>query len=136
MFLKIMSFFKKIFVVLAMMGLMIPSFAFAAFGLEDASQGTGLIKGGQNINAEESVPNLIGSIVGVLLSFLGALFFLLILYSGFLWMTAFGSSEKADKAKGILEHAAVGLIIVLAAYAISYFVIDQLLLATKGEGLN
>lgn len=47
-------------------------------------------------------------------------------------MTAFGSSEKADKAKGILEHAAVGLIIVLAAYAISRFVFSALEVGTTG----
>ena len=107
------------------MGLMIPSFAFAAYGLEDASKGTGLIKAGQTVS-KESVPELIGTIVGVALSFVGAVFFLLILYAGFLWMTAFGDSAKVDKAKSILEHAAVGLLIVLAAYAISRFVFDTL----------
>ncbi len=119
---------KKIFVVLAMMGLMLPSFALAAddFGLGEASKGTKLIKSGQGIDAQQSVPELIGTIVGVALSFVGAIFFLLILYAGFLWMTAFGSSEKADKAKSILEHAAVGLIIVLSAYAISRFVFSSL----------
>ena len=122
-----MTTLKKIFVVLATLGLMIPSFAFADdFGLKDASQGTGLIKQGENINAQTSVPELIGTIVGVALSFLGALFFLLILYAGILWMTSFGNTEKAEKAKGILEHAAIGLVIVLAAYAISTFVFNAL----------
>lgn len=121
-----MTTLKKIFVIFAMLGLMLPSFAFAAFGLEDASQGTGLIKGGQTVDATKTVPELIGTIVGVALSFVGAIFFLLILYAGFLWMTAFGSSEKVDKAKSILEHAAIGLVIVLAAYAISRFVFSSL----------
>lgn len=125
-YLKTMSFFKKIFVVLAMMGLMIPSFVFADdFGLKDATVGTKLINANSTVDAN-AVPNLIGSIVGVALSFLGAIFFLLILYAGFLWMTAFGAQEKAEKAKSILEHAAVGLVIVLAAYAISRFVFSAL----------
>jgi hypothetical protein len=121
-----MTTIKKIFVVLAMMGFIIPSFVFAQYGLRGASQDTGLIKGGQSIDAQKTVPELIGTIVGVVLSFVGAIFFLLILYAGFLWMTAFGSSEKADKAKSILEHAAIGLVIVLAAYAISRFVFSGL----------
>lgn len=125
--------FKKILIILAMVGLMIPSFAFAEFGLEEAAQGTDLIgyEGGEE--TPNAIPNLIGSIVAVALSFVGAIFFLLILYAGFLWMTAFGSSEKVDRAKSILEHAAVGLVIVLAAYAISRFVFSALTTATSGS---
>ncbi len=127
--------FKKIFVILAMIGLMLPSFAFAAFGLEGASQGTGLIKAGATVS-KDAVPELIGNIIAVALSFVGAIFFLLILYAGFLWMTAFGSSEKVDKAKSILEHAAAGLLIVLAAYAISKFVFSALTTATTGTSTD
>ncbi len=119
-----MTTLKKIFLFLAVVGLVVPSFAFAdEFGLDEAAGGTKLI---QVKDTQTDIPNLIGNIVGVALSFLGAIFFLLILYAGFLWMTAFGSSEKTDKAKGILEHAAVGLLIVLAAYAISRFVFTAL----------
>ena len=122
-----MTALKKIFVILAMIGIIIPSsFAFAEFGLEQAAQGTDLIGYEGGIETQDAIPNLIGSIVAVALSFVGAIFFLLILYAGFLWMTAFGSSEKVDKAKSILEHAAIGLVIVLAAYAISTFVFSSL----------
>jgi hypothetical protein len=41
-------------------------------------------------------------------------------------MTAFGVSDKVEKAKDILIHAAIGLVIVLAAYAISKFVFGAL----------
>lgn len=128
-----MTAFKKIFLILAAIGVILPSFAFAAFGLEGASQGTGLIKAGQTVDAKTEIPNLIGNIVAVALSFVGAIFFLLILYAGFLWMTAFGSSEKVDKAKDILQHAMAGLLIVLAAYAISKFVFSALTSATGGS---
>ncbi|TSC83675.1 MAG: Uncharacterized protein G01um101413_945 [Parcubacteria group bacterium Gr01-1014_13] len=120
--------FKKILVILAMVGLMIPVLAFAAFGLEGAAEGTGLIK--PQGSAQEAIPNLIGNVVAVVLSFVGVIFFLLILYAGFLWMTAFGSSEKVDRAKDIVQHAAVGLLIVLAAYAISKFIFSSLTSAT------
>ena len=117
------------------MGLMIPSFAFAdEFGLDAATEGTKLIKAESGVSAADAIPNFIGTIVGVVLSFVGAIFFLLILYAGFLWMTAFGSPEKVDKAKNILEHAAVGLIIVLAAYAISRFVFSSLVANISPSG--
>ena len=118
---------------------MIPSFALAqddpTFGLKGATEGTKLINAESAVDAN-AIPNLIGKIVGVALSFVGAIFFLLILYAGFLWMTAFGASDKVEKAKDILFHAAIGLVIVLAAYAISKFVFGALAdgVATSGGG--
>ncbi len=126
-----MPFLKKIFVVLAMVGMMTPFFVFADdYGLKGAANDTGLI----STKTATSVPELIGTIVGVALSFVGAIFFLLILYAGFLWMTAFGSSDKVDKAKDIVQHAAIGLVIVLAAYAISRFVFNALTEAAAPAG--
>ena len=43
------------------------------------------------------------------------------MYAGFLWMTASGNSEQVEKATGILKMAIIGLIIVMAAYSITYF---------------
>lgn len=96
------------------------------FGVQDAAKGTSLIGSGKTVNAATTIPELIGKVVGIVLSFVGAIFFLLILYAGLLWMIAFGNGERVDKAKSIVEHAAVGLVIVLAAYAISRFVFSSL----------
>jgi len=55
-----------------------------------------------------------------------------------LWMTSGGNEEKIEKAKKILVSSIIGLTIVLAAYAITYFVIDAVLKATNASrsGLN
>lgn len=74
----------------------------------------------------------IGKLISALLSVLGVIFLLLIIWAGFTWMTAQGDSKKVDKAKDILITAVVGLIILLSAYAISTFVITQLGTATSG----
>ncbi len=103
--------------------LLAPAFVFAQYGIDEAADGGGL----KNIAiSSKSVPEVIGDIVGVVLSLLGVAFFLLILYAGILWMTAFGVADKAEKAKEILIQASVGLIIVLSAYAISSFVFKGL----------
>jgi len=44
-------------------------------------------------------------------------------------MTASGSEEKVSKAKEMLTESIIGIIIVLAAYAISYFILK----ATSGS---
>ena len=69
---------------------------------------------------------LAGRIVGVVLSFVGVIFFLLIFYSGLRWMMAQGDEGTIDKAKQTIIAATTGLVIVLAAYAITAFIGGQL----------
>lgn len=70
--------------------------------------------------------SLIGSFVKIALDLTGIVFFGLILYAGFRWMTARDNSTMIDKSKDTIEHAVVGLIIVIAAYAITNFVFSNL----------
>ena len=67
----------------------------------------------------------VGKIIKIVLGLLGTIFLVLTVYAGFLWMTASGEEEKITKAKDILKTSVIGLIIILAAYSITYFVVDQ-----------
>ena len=69
-------------------------------------------------------------IIALALSFLGIIFFLIILYAGLKWMIAMGSTDKIDSAKDMLEGAAVGLLIVIASYALARFIFTNLGLTT------
>ena len=60
--------------------------------------------------------------IQVVLGFLGVIFLGLTLMAGFKWMTAGGNEEDIKKAQKTLKAAIIGLIIVLAAYTITYFV--------------
>ena len=95
-----------------------PAFAQVSEGLEVAGDSSGLV------DTELSV--IIGTIIKVFLSTLGVIFLLLVLYAGFLWMTAGGEPDKVQKAKDILINATIGLIITLASYAIAAFIINAL----------
>ncbi len=64
----------------------------------------------------------IGQIIGVVLSFVGVLFLILMIYGGILWMTAAGNEEQVKKARGLMFNALIGLVIVLAAYALTAFI--------------
>jgi hypothetical protein len=70
----------------------------------------------------DSLSGKIGQIVGIVLSFVGVGFFLLMIYAGFTWMFARGNEADVTKAKGIMTDAIFGLLIVLAAYAITNWV--------------
>ena len=93
--------------------------------------------GETGLGTQASISIVVSSIIRILLSFLGVIFVVLIIYAGFMWMTSAGNEEKISKAKKIMVSAIIGLAIILAAYAITYFVLDQLLEATKGgQGLD
>lgn len=79
-----------------------------------------------------SLDPVISTIITVVLSFLGVIFLLLMIYGGFLWMTGGGNEQQVAKAKMILVAAVIGLIIVVAAYAITYLVINKVV---EGSGL-
>jgi cbb3-type cytochrome oxidase subunit 3 len=80
--------------------------------------GEGLIK-----DAPEVV---VGRVIGTILSFVGVIFFVLIFYAGLRWMMAQGNEQEVEKAKQIIIASVSGLIIVLAAYAITAYIGEQL----------
>lgn len=78
-------------------------------------------------STQNNLPQTIGNFINVGLSMLGLIFLVLALYAGFKWMTSGGESKGVDEAKGTLKNAVIGLIITLSAYAISSFVMGELI---------
>lgn len=73
-----------------------------------------------------SALTLVGTLINTFLGLLGIVFLLLVVYGGFLWMTAQGAEEEVTKAKKLITQAVIGLVIVMAAYAISKFVVGNI----------
>ncbi len=94
----------------------------------DVTTKLGTVGSGAGYSAQtaDSLTNTIGVLIQTLLGFLGVVFLILIIYAGLLWMTAAGNEDKVKKAQGILMSSVIGLIILLSAYAISYFVISNI----------
>jgi len=78
----------------------------------------------------EDPRTIIASIINVALGFLGIIAVVIILLGGFKWMTAGGNEEKTSEARNLILAGIVGLIIILAAWGIARFVVDQLYTAT------
>src|SRR3989344_2016440 len=75
---------------------------------------------------------IVAVIIRTALQLIGIVFVVLIVYAGFLWMTAGGEEEKASQAKKLIFNAVIGLAVILSSYAIAYFVFRSLLGATSG----
>lgn len=93
------------------------------FGLDTAAGGTGIPTG-------TSIPQLIGNILKTVLGFVATLFLLLMVYAGFLYMTARGDEKKVGEAKKMITGAIIGVLIIASAYAITSFVLG----AVSGTG--
>jgi hypothetical protein len=82
--------------------------------------------------ASQTLPQLVGNIINIALGVLGIILVVLIVYGGVLWMTAMGDKEKVGTAKKVITNAIIGLVITVAAYAISSYVISALITAATG----
>jgi Zn-dependent protease with chaperone function len=75
---------------------------------------------------------IITNIINIALGFLGIIAVGIILIGGFKWMTAAGNEDKTGEAKQLLGAGIIGLVIILAAWALATFVINQIYGATGG----
>jgi hypothetical protein len=82
-------------------------------------------KAGYAPSVNQEIEPIIGTVIRSVLSLLGVIFIILMIYGGFMWMTAKGNEQQVEKAKEIVMAAAIGLAIVVAAYAVTYFVLSK-----------
>ncbi|HTK04230.1 MAG TPA: Ig-like domain-containing protein [Candidatus Eisenbacteria bacterium] len=64
----------------------------------------------------------VSRIISYFLGFLGIVAVCIMLYAGFLWMTAGGSEEKVSTAKRWMINGTIGLVIIMSAFAITQFI--------------
>ena len=87
---------------------------------------------GRDVKVDENTFNQgLITIINALLTFVGILFFLLIIYAGYLWMTARGAEEQVTKAKKITREAVIGLLLIVLARIFTEFILTQIGNATK-----
>lgn len=106
-----------------------PVFAQLGDQLETVGEASGL--------AKTSLPILIARIIRTILGVLGLITVVLVIYAGYLYLTAHGEEEPVKKAKKILKNAAIGLAIILASFGITTFILNALLSAAGiGGGVS
>ncbi|MFH1286273.1 MAG: hypothetical protein ABII02_00795 [Candidatus Magasanikbacteria bacterium] len=89
---------------------------FAKYGLEETAGYAGLKGYGT------SLPDLIGRVIGAGLSMVSVVFFALMIYAGISYMLSRGNEEAAKKSLGMIWASIIGILIVLASYALTSFV--------------
>lgn len=120
--------FKKILLPLnVIFGFLIAKIALA----DELRDRLGRVVGEAKLPATEASPQrIILNILFYVFGFLGLFFLISIIYAGFAWMTSGGSEDKIGEAKKRLKNSVVGIIIVLAAFIIVWYVNDVLIKAS------
>ncbi|MFA6306518.1 MAG: hypothetical protein WCV70_01335 [Patescibacteria group bacterium] len=124
---------KKIVILIFLLMLIFPSFVLASSDAYNSLKKVGEEGGTAPYAAADQykLAEIVGIVIQAFLGLLGVIFLVLIIYAGFNWMTAQGEEEKVNKAKDTLQRAVIGLIITIAAYAISTWVLVKLIFTAR-----
>lgn len=80
--------------------------------------------GGSGASAT-NLPALIKSIINILLYIAGAVAVVMLILGGIRYITSNGKQDQVTAAKNTIMYAIIGLIVVILAYAIVQFVVDN-----------
>ena len=109
---------KKLYRIAYLAPLALASTAYAQVSLGFPSSFAGF----SSQDLKQTIENIIRIIVG----FLGIITVIIILAGGFKWIASGGNEDKIAEAKKLISAGVVGLVVVLAAYAIASFVVNSL----------
>lgn len=87
-----------------------------------ASYGLSETAGAAKLSTTGTVSGIAGNVIGTILTFVGVLFLVLMIYGGIIWMLARGNEQQSKKALDTIIAAVIGLVIVLGSYALTQFV--------------
>lgn len=93
----------------------------------DAQDQPGVVS--QLSGGDGSLRSIVLKIVNFALTFLGLLAVVMVIYGGFLYVSSAGNEENVGKAKKILLYAAIGIVIIIASFAL----VNTILGAGTGE---
>jgi hypothetical protein len=124
------TFFNKLNYFFIGLFLVFPSIVFADNPYLDRLTRTA---SGANLGGDEPTGpvEIIAAIINIILGLLGIFFLVQTIVAGYQWMTAAGNEETVTKAKKRLTNSVIGVVIVLAAYIITRFVILNLVNVTS-----
>ena len=115
-----MSMYKK-FIIILVLALTPFTLVHAVGSLKDAAKNLAPAQQAAGYDTQD-VGSITGQIINAALQLVGIIFLALMVYAGYLWMTAQGDESQIEKAQKIVTSAIIGLVLTMSAYAITAFV--------------
>ncbi|NBS41459.1 hypothetical protein EBS80_02260 [bacterium] len=94
------------------------------------STGLGTAAAAAGYSSGPPIAMIIGNAISVVLGICGMLFVILLVYAGVLYLTSQGEEGNVKKAKKLITSAVLGIIIIVAAYAITRYLFQALIQVT------
>jgi len=116
---------KSLFIIIVL--IIIVSLFIVGFQADASKFHEGLMAVGGQASLTAADPAIFAAnIVKTLLTLVGIVFVILIIYGGFIYMTSAGVEDKVKKSKKILTSAVIGIIIITSGYTITHFIASNL----------
>lgn len=77
-------------------------------------------------DGDASIGSVVAAVIQATLGLLGVIFLGLMIYAGFNYLMAAGNEEKVKTALSTIQRSIIGLIIIISAYAITYFIFQAI----------
>ena len=108
------------------------NFCFAKYTASDISSFVN--KANQGVGAETTdYKTITANIVRAGLGVVGLVFFILIFYGGYLWLTSNGKEETIKKAQDTIVASIIGLMIIVGSYMLTNLVFSRLVGGSKSD---
>ena len=101
-----------------------PAVVLAATGLGEAGTKLGNLKT-QGVGLSSNLGGITASVLSGGFYLLGTIFLALMIYGGFVWGKAAGRDEEVTRARKIITTSLIGMIILLASYGITNFILSR-----------
>lgn len=92
--------------------------------------GLGTAGSAAGYTAGTPIATIIGSLINVILGLSGLVFVILLVYAGILYLTSQGEEGNVKKAKKLITSAVLGIIIIIASYALAQYIFSALIQVT------
>ncbi len=79
------------------------------------------------LSTDTSIPVMVGNVIRIILGISGTVALVIVVMGGVKWMTSGGAEAKITSARKLMVSGAIGIVIIAAAYAITSFVMNQML---------
>lgn len=103
-----------------------PHFASAQGNFGNTVGGSVNNVGRSTVLSDTDLESAIGKMINTFLGILGIVAVIIVIYGGFLWMTASGNTEQVEKAQTLLIQGLIGFVIIALAWSIARFVVSRI----------
>ena len=95
------------------------------FGFADPASAVSLVNPNSGLGlASNDLIDTVIAVVRWILGLVALVAVIMIIYGGYVWMTAGGDSAAVERAKKIILNAVIGLVVTLLSFAITFFIIN------------